>query len=218
MTRIVAGRAGGRPLKVPAKGTRPTSERVREALFSRLDHMGILAGAAVLDLYAGSGALGLEALSRGARRATFVEKSRPAATVVKQNLAATDLAAHGSVICADVSSYTAQREGASLSGEYDVIFIDPPYDMPAADLNTVLARLGPWMHPDTLVIVEASSRAPEPEWPADLVREERRAYGETIMWFAGPPLPEASSSEDETEKEGISDADTGNAHTDRVGA
>ncbi|WP_175954050.1 16S rRNA (guanine(966)-N(2))-methyltransferase RsmD [Schaalia sp. Marseille-Q2122] len=188
MTRIVAGRAGGRPLKVPAKGTRPTSERVREALFSRLDHMGILTGAAVLDLYAGSGALGMEALSRGARRATFVEKSRPATTIIKSNLHATDLAALGSVVCADVSTYITHKEGASLSGDYDVIFIDPPYDMAATDLNKVLAHLGPWMHPDTLVIVEASSRAPEPAWPTDLVLEERRAYGETIMWFAGPPV------------------------------
>lgn len=193
MTRIVAGRAGGRPLKVPAKGTRPTSERVREAIFSRLDHMGVLTGAAVLDLYAGSGALGLEALSRGARRATFVERSRPAATIITHNLSATDLSKLGSVACADVSTYIAQREGASLSGEYDVIFIDPPYDMPAADLNTVLAHLGPWMHADTLVIVEASSRALEPEWPDDLVLEERRAYGETITWFAGPPLPQTAA-------------------------
>ncbi|RRC96365.1 16S rRNA (guanine(966)-N(2))-methyltransferase RsmD [Schaalia canis] len=196
MTRIVAGRAGGRTLKVPAKGTRPTSERVREALFSRLDHMGILSGAAVLDLYAGSGALGLEALSRGARRATFVEKSRLAAATIKQNLAGTDLAALGSVACADVGTYIAQRDGESLSGEYDVIFIDPPYDMPAVQLNTVLAHLGPWMHSDTLVIVEASSRSPEPQWPVDLVREERRAYGETVMWFAGPPLPEMKESAD----------------------
>lgn len=196
MTRIVAGRAGGRTLKVPARGTRPTSERVREALFSRLDHMGILSGAAVLDLYAGSGALGLEALSRGARRATFVEKSRPAATIIKQNLSVTDLVAQGGVVCADVGTYIAQREGVALSGEYDVIFIDPPYDMPPADLNAVLAHLGPWMHPDTLVIVEASSRAPEPEWPADLVLEERRAYGETVMWFVGPPLPKKADEAD----------------------
>lgn len=198
MTRIVAGRAGGRPLKVPAKGTRPTSERVREALFSRLDHMSILVGASVLDLYAGSGALGLEALSRGARRATFVERSRPAASVIKHNLGATDLATQGTVVCADVSSYIAQREGVALSGEYDVIFIDPPYDMPAADLNAVLAHLGPWMHPDSLVIVEASSRAAEPEWPTDLVLEERRAYGETVMWFAGPPLPTKDSERADT--------------------
>ena len=143
MTRIVAGSAKGRTLAVPKSGTRPTSERVREALFSRLDHMNVLEGAVVLDLYAGTGALGLEALSRGAATATLVEKASGAARVATSNVRSTGLSAR--VVTADARAYLAARSGQVLSGEVDLVFIDPPYDIAEADMTAVLEGLAPWI-------------------------------------------------------------------------
>ena len=188
MTRIVAGSAKGRTLAVPKSGTRPTSERVREALFSRLDHMNVLDGAVVLDLYAGTGALGLEALSRGAATATLVERASGAARVATSNVRSTGLSAR--VVTADARAYLAARSGQALSGEVDLVFIDPPYDIAEVDMTAVLEGLAPWIGPDALVVVERSTRAPAPTWPTFLVLEDTRAWGETVAYFAGPPLPE----------------------------
>ena len=174
MTRIVAGSAKGRTLAVPKSGTRPTSERVREALFSRLDHMNVLDGATVLDLFAGTGALGLEALSRGAARATLVEKASAAARVATANVRATGLCAR--VVTADVRAYLGARSGDALAGEVDLVFIDPPYDIAEEDMTTVLFGLAPWI-------------GPAPTWPPFLVLEDTRSWGETVAYFAGPPLP-----------------------------
>ena len=193
MTRIVAGSAKGRTLAVPKSGTRPTSERVREALFSRLDHMNVLEGATVLDLFAGTGALGLEALSRGAARATLVEKASAAARVASANVRATGLPAR--VVTADVRAYLGARSGEALTGENDLVFIDPPYDIPEGDMTTVLSALAPWVGPDSLIVVERSIRAPAPTWPPFLVLEDTRAWGETVAYFAGPPLPEEDAEE-----------------------
>ena len=189
MTRIVAGEVGGRTLRVPARGTRPTSERVREALFSRLHHMDVLRGARVLDLYAGSGALGLEAASRGAASVALVERSRPAAQVIGANVRSLGLAEVASVHTADVRSYLLSRGGEALGGDLDLVFLDPPYDIDEDTLTEALELLAPWIGADTLVVVERSTRSPEPSWPEHLHLEERRAYGETVVWFAGPPLP-----------------------------
>ncbi|MGO3796626.1 MAG: 16S rRNA (guanine(966)-N(2))-methyltransferase RsmD [Pauljensenia sp.] len=189
MTRIVAGEAGGRTLRVPARGTRPTSERVREALFSRLEHMDVVDGARVLDLYAGSGALGLEAASRGARTVDLVERSRPAAQVISANVRTLGLGEVTRVHTADVRSYLMSRRGETLGGDVDLVLVDPPYDVPEDDLTEVLHLLGPWIGVDTLVVVERSTRSPEPGWPEHLRLEDQRAYGETVVWFAGPPLP-----------------------------
>ena len=198
MTRIVAGSAKGRTLAVPKSGTRPTSERVREALFSRLDHMNVLDGATVLDLFAGTGALGLEALSRGAARATLVEKASAAARVVSANVRATGLPAR--VVTADVRAYLGARSGEALMGENDLVFIDPPYDIPEGDMTTVLSALAPWVGPDSLIVVERSTRAPAPTWPPFLVLEDTRAWGETVAYFAGPPLPKDEESSDAAER------------------
>ena len=187
MTRIVAGSAKGRTLAVPKSGTRPTSERVREALFSRLDHMNVLDGATVLDLYAGTGALGLEALSRGGTHATLVEQASAAARVAAANVRSTGLPAR--VVTADARTYLGARNGEALAGDIDLVFIDPPYDIAAEDMTTVLASLGPWIVPDALVVVERSTRAPAPTWPDFLVLEDQRTWGETVAYFAGPPLP-----------------------------
>ncbi len=198
MTRIVAGSAKGRTLAVPKSGTRPTSERVREALFSRLDHMNVLEGATVLDLFAGTGALGLEALSRGAARATLVEKASAAARVASANVRATGLPAR--VVTADVRAYLGARSGEALTGENDLVFIDPPYDIPEGDMTTVLSALAPWVGPDSLIVVERSTRAPAPTWPPFLVLEDTRAWGETVAYFAGPPLPTDEESSDAAER------------------
>ena len=199
MTRIVAGSAKGRTLAVPKSGTRPTSERVREALFSRLDHMNVLEGATVLDLYAGTGALGLEALSRGASSATLVEKASGAARVATANVRSTGLSAR--VVTADSRAYLGGRSAEPLSGEVDLVFIDPPYDIAEEEMTAVLEGLAPWIGPDALVIVERSTRAPAPTWPAFLVLEDTRAWGETVAYFAGPPLPEEDAEEPAGEAE-----------------
>ena len=176
---------------MPKSGTRPTSERVREALFSRLDHVNVLEGATVLDLFAGTGALGLEALSRGAARATLVEKASAAARVASANVRSTGLPAR--VVTADARSYLCARTGEDLRGDVDLVFIDPPYDIAEADMTAVLSLLGPWIGPDALVVVERSTRAPAPTWPPFLVLEDQRTWGETVAYFAGPPLPTEDS-------------------------
>jgi 16S rRNA (guanine966-N2)-methyltransferase len=121
--RVVAGTARGRRLQAPAgRGTRPTSDRVREAAFNALDSRGLVAGARVLDLFAGSGALGIEALSRGAAHAPFVERDRAALVCVRTNLAATGLAAAADVVAADALAYLAGRPSP-----VDLALLDPPY-------------------------------------------------------------------------------------------
>lgn len=186
MTRIVAGRAKGRTLSVPAKGTRPTSDRVREALFSRLEHWDVIDGATVIDLYAGSGALGFEALSRGATCATLVDFSRGAAKTMRDNVKLTGLPA--TVIQADVKTYLGSRVGEALSGSADLVFIDPPYDIAESEMTAVLAGLGAWIHADSLIVIERSKRQPQPRLPEFLQLEDTSLWGETVCYFAGPPL------------------------------
>ena len=185
MTRIISGRAGGLRLQTPhGSGTRPTRDRVREALFSRLEHLDVLAGAAVLDLYAGSGALGLEAASRGATSVVLVESDRTAAAVARRNAAQTGIPG------ITVRAATVERTLATAPVEtVDVVFIDPPYDISEDVLERVLTALveQKWLSDDALVVVERSSRSPEPRWPAGLEREGERRYGETRVWFAGVP-------------------------------
>ena len=190
MTRIVAGQAKGRTLAVPAKGTRPTSERVREALFSRLDHMGLLDGTTVLDLYAGSGALGLEAASRGAAHVDLVERAKPAAQIIRANAKSTGLAATAHVHVADARAFLQSRTEYPT---WDLVLVDPPYDLSEDDLSAVLAELTPRLTADALVVVERSKRSPEPAWPDGLVGEGVRKHGETVLWEAGPPAAEPDS-------------------------
>lgn len=179
MTRIVAGSAGGRTLLVPARGTRPTSERVREALFSRLEHRGAVAGARVLDLYAGSGALGLEAASRGAAAVTLVEAARAAADVCRRNVVALGLGSGVQVVNDRVERFVAHPVAA-----WDLVLLDPPYDVPADALDQVLAALVPALAPGATVVVERSARGTAPTWPTGLVADGERSYGETRVWFA----------------------------------
>ena len=178
MTRIVAGTAGGRTIDVPASGTRPTSDRVREALFSRLDHADVLDGATVWDLYAGSGALGLEAASRGAARVVLVEAHRTAAEVCRRNAARLGLPGVR-VVPQRVSAFLEQA-----AGPVDLALLDPPYDLPEAELADALAALEPHLAPGAVVVVERTSRTPEPTWPAGTRRTADKRYGETVLWFA----------------------------------
>ncbi|NKR67896.1 16S rRNA (guanine(966)-N(2))-methyltransferase RsmD [Rhodococcus hoagii] len=181
MTRIVAGRAGGRRLKVPASGTRPTSERVREALFSSLDSRIDLEGAAVLDLYAGSGALGLEALSRGAAHVLLVESDAKAAAVVKQNVAAVGLS--GAVVR---TAPVAAVVGGAAEREFDVVLADPPYAVTEEAVTSVLSDLvaHAWVGEGSIVVVERSSRSPETTWPDGMRPERTKRYGETRIEVA----------------------------------
>jgi len=193
VSRIVAGSVGGRSIAVPAKGTRPTSDRVREAIFSRLEHLGVLDGARVLDLYAGSGALGLEAASRGAAVVTLVDSARAATDVARRN--ATTLGLTG----VRVVTATAERHAAGLGpAGLDLVFLDPPYDLAEEALAAVLGHLAaPGVLADgAVVVVERSTRTPEPSWPAGMERFARKDYGETAVYYAEPTAddPDASDS------------------------
>jgi 16S rRNA (guanine966-N2)-methyltransferase len=178
VTRIVAGTAGGRRLKVPPKGTRPTSDRVREALFSSLEAMMDLDGVKVLDLYAGSGALGFEALSRGAAHATFVEADKRAAEVLKAN--ARELGFTGTTI----AHRTAEAYGMGEGEKFDVVFADPPYAVTDDELAKVLHGLGDRLAEDAVLIVERASRSGEPVWPSGVEPLRAKRYGDTAVYWA----------------------------------
>lgn len=180
MTRIVGGTVGGRRLAVPATGTRPTSERVREALFSRLQHLGVLDGARVLDLYAGSGALGLEALSRGAASAVLVDSAPTAVAVCRSNAQVLGFAERVTVIGRKVEQLLAGREPTRTS---TLVFVDPPYEMGVDRMLRLLVRPG-WLEPEACAVLEQSSRAAEPSWPEGLAPDGSKVYGETTLWFA----------------------------------
>jgi 16S rRNA (guanine966-N2)-methyltransferase len=182
VTRIIAGRAKGRRLATPkGDATRPTSDRVREALFSAVESWcGSLRGLRFLDLYAGSGAVGLEAWSRGAGVVTLVEQDRRTAALVADN-ARTLGFARADVRVAAVAA-TLQRQPAA---PYDVVFSDPPYPLSdervAADLEALAAQR--WLVPGALVVVERSSRSPEPTWPEGFEDTRAKRYGETVLWY-----------------------------------
>ncbi|MFW7413403.1 16S rRNA (guanine(966)-N(2))-methyltransferase RsmD [Demequina sp. SO4-18] len=179
MTRIIAGDLGGRRIAVPPRGTRPTTDRVREALFSRLDHQDAMHGARVLDLYAGSGALGLEAISRGASAATFVEAASSAARVIQANARDLGIGDRARVVKEKALPFLTRT-----TDEWDLVLLDPPYDIPLADLTAVLGALTPRLAADAVVVLEWTSRAPRLEWPRGLEVERERDYGETRVHWA----------------------------------
>ena len=183
MTRIIAGFAGSLTLAVPGTGTRPTSDRVREAIFSALDSRDLLVGARVLDLYAGSGALGLEAASRGAAHVMLVERDARAARVCRAN-AARVLGASARPPTVQVVARSVAASLASASGLWDVAFLDPPYELSAEDLASDLALLVPLLAADAVVLVERATRSPEPRWPAGLTLVRSKKHGDTTMWWA----------------------------------
>ena len=183
MTRIIGGEAGGRRLRTPTgDSTRPTSDRVREALFSALEALlGSVHGLRFLDLYAGSGAVGLEAWSRGAGVVTLVEHDRRTATLIADNARAIGFA-QPHVVAGPVAAVLRRPPAAP----YDVVFLDPPYPLSEEDLAADLAALGAeeWLAPGALVVVERSSRSPEPSWPSGFADTRSKRYGETTLWYA----------------------------------
>jgi 16S rRNA (guanine966-N2)-methyltransferase len=182
VTRIVAGTLGGRRLTAPAGDqTRPTSERVREALFAAVDSLVDLDGCRFADLYAGSGAVGLEAASRGAVEVLLVESDARAARVVRRNIA--DLGMSG--ICRLSTARVATALASSPAEPYDVVFADPPYRVPDEEINAMLAALiaGSWLADGAVVVVERDRRSPQPLWPEGVTPERGRRYSDTVLWY-----------------------------------
>jgi 16S rRNA (guanine966-N2)-methyltransferase len=195
VTRIIAGTAGGRRLSVPpGRGTRPTADRAREGLFATiLAIRGPLDGARVLDLYAGSGAVGLEALSRGASDVLLVESDARAARVIRGNIEALRLP--GARLLGD----RAERVLARGPGDHpprDVVFADPPFAATAADVERMLAALRDrgWLAPSALVVVERATRSGPVTWPAGYTAERSRGYGAATFWYGLGAGPAAASS------------------------
>jgi 16S rRNA (guanine966-N2)-methyltransferase len=186
VTRIISGFAGSLALAVPKSGTRPTSDRVREAIFSALEARDLIDGARVLDLYAGSGALGLEAASRGARSVTFVERARDAAAVARRNAQQVTRAARGATPDIRTVAQSVHAFLVGAAGEWDLVFLDPPYDLGGGELTDELTLLMPLLAPDAVVVVERSTRDPEPSWPAGLELDRRTSYGETTVYWLSP--------------------------------
>ncbi|HEX5090523.1 MAG TPA: 16S rRNA (guanine(966)-N(2))-methyltransferase RsmD [Nocardioides sp.] len=182
MTRIIGGSAGGRRLSTPSGPmTRPTTDRVREALFSSIEAWcGSLQGLRFLDLYAGSGAVGLEAWSRGAGVVTLVESDRRTARLIEQN-AKTLGFLKAEVVTVPVSAVLTKPPPAP----YDVVFMDPPYPLDdvtvGGDLELLIAQ--DWLVPGAMLVVERSSRSPEPTWPKGIEAGRSKRYGETTLWY-----------------------------------
>ncbi len=181
-TRIVGGVAGGRRLQVPSGRTvRPTAERVREALASALvARLGTLAGRTVLDLYAGTGAVGLELLSRGAAAATFVESDISVLKVLRANVATLGLP--GAVVLAgraeEVTEPEATASAARFGVNFDIVFLDPPYNL---DVDPILAAAAEYAH--QVLVVERATRSADPVWPPGFEVSEPRSYGDSTLWY-----------------------------------
>jgi 16S rRNA (guanine966-N2)-methyltransferase len=187
VSRIIAGAVGGSPLvSVPGNLTRPTTDRVKEALFSRLDAFNIIAGARVLDLYAGSGSLGVESGSRGADTVDLVEFDAKASAVCQRNADLVNTVAARKVVSVHRSKVESFLERTVDTVLWDLVFLDPPYPLDEPALAAVLAKLVPHLDEGAVVVVERSSRAPEPTWPEGMERFAEKKYGETRLWFAEP--------------------------------
>jgi 16S rRNA (guanine966-N2)-methyltransferase len=183
--RVIGGTAGGRRLVAPKSDARPTSDRVKEALFNVLGETRVR-GAHVLDLYAGSGALGIEALSRGAARAVFVDRDRAAVAAIDANLVATGLAELGRVHRATASTFLARD--APRCEPFDLVLVDPPYDLGAGDLAAALDALAVpgRLAPGAAVVLERARAAAAPRPPEGWTTEFERAYGDTLLQIVTP--------------------------------
>ena len=186
MTRIIAGIAGSRQLVGPAAPTRPTSDRIRESIFNRLDNWDALEGTRVLDLYAGTGALALEAVSRGAELAVMVERDSKAAVVciknaerVQEALIDAGINADTLVACKSVENYLA----AGPNQKFDVVFIDPPYEVTNQEVSSNLERLLPWLDEQAIIVLERSSRGAAVELPAGYQLDDTKNYGDTSVYW-----------------------------------
>lgn len=191
MTRIIAGRFGGRRLAVPPSGTRPTSDRAREGIFSTLGSLlagpggrGGFTGLRMLDLYAGSGAIGLEAWSRGAAHVVLVDAAPRAVGVARANIAALEPHAEPGTDAVVVAAKVASAVGELPPSGFDVVFADPPYDLPGHDLVDVLVQLGErdLLAEGAIVAVERAARDPW-GWPEGFEAVRERRYGDAQVWY-----------------------------------
>lgn len=191
MTRIIAGAAGGSTLSsVEGNGTRPTTDRVKEALFSSLESYGVLHGAHVLDLYAGSGSLGVESASRGAATVDLVESAERAAAVAQRNADLVNRVLGWTAVRVHRSKVETYLERVAAELQWDLVLMDPPYTVGAEEVLAVLAALESRLADGAVVVVERSARSPEPDWPAWLERFADKKYGETRLWFLEPAVDE----------------------------
>lgn len=184
MTRIIAGDAGSLRLVAPAKVSRPTSDRVREAIFSRLTSLSDIPGATVLDLFAGTGALGLEAASRGASAVWLIDNHAGATAVLDANIALVAKPLSHAPMLRSVTSSVAKFLAGAARSEVSIVFLDPPYDYPKSALDDHLVALGPWLAPGALVVVERSSKGAPPEFPESYEVLSPKTYGDTTVYWA----------------------------------
>ncbi|WP_104165430.1 16S rRNA (guanine(966)-N(2))-methyltransferase RsmD [Arthrobacter sp. SX1312] len=189
MTRIIAGAAGGSTLtSVEGNGTRPTTDRVKEALFSSLESYGVVHGAHVLDLYAGSGSLGVESASRGAATVDLVESADRAAAVAQKNADLVNRVLGWTAVRVHRSKVETYLERVAPDVTWDLVLMDPPYTVMADGVLAVLGALESRLAEGAVVVVERSSRSPEPDWPVWLERFADKKYGETRLWFLEPAV------------------------------
>ena len=198
MSRIISGAAGGvRLASVPGDNTRPTTDRVKESLFSKLESYDIIRGARVLDAFGGSGALGCEALSRGAASVTLLDTYPKAVAVIRKNVAAVEKAMGRT----GSSSTRVQQAQAltyvkSASGPWDLVFVDPPYAMPNEQVSELLEALTPKLAEGAVVVVERSSRDAEPVWGEGLYCFSTRQHGETVLYYVEPDEAEEQAGDE----------------------
>ena len=208
MSRIISGAAGGvRLASVPGDNTRPTTDRVKESLFSKLESYDIIRDARVLDAFGGSGALGCEALSRGAASVTLLDIYPKAVAVIRKNVAAVEKAMGRT----GSSSTRVQQSQAltyvkSASGPWDLVFVDPPYAMPNEQVSELLEALTPKLAEGAVVVVERSSRDEEPVWGEGLYCFSTRQHGETVLYYVEPDEVEEQAG-DESGNESGEDAE-----------
>jgi 16S rRNA (guanine966-N2)-methyltransferase len=187
MTRIIGGLVGSRKLASPAKSTRPTSDRIRESIFNSLESKGVLTGSKVLDLFAGTGALGLEALSRGAKSALLVDSNKMAAAVCIKNsrLIEDALKDEGVEVSAKVQIQTVQAYLDGSTGIFDLVFIDPPYEVSNAEIEKSLASLRERVSTNAWVLVERSARVDQ--FATDGYKlSEQKNFGDTVVYWLVP--------------------------------
>ena len=211
MSRIISGAAGGvRLASVPGDNTRPTTDRVKESLFSKLESYDIIRGARVLDAFGGSGALGCEALSRGAASVTLLDTYPKAVAVIRKNVAAVEKAmgrngsgsSGATGFAARVQQSQALTYVKSASGPWDLVFVDPPYAMPNEQVSELLEALTPKLAEGAVVVVERSSRDAEPVWGEGLYCFSTRQHGETVLYYVEPDEVEEQAGNESSDEPG----------------